>query len=138
MMRRGIAVCGVVIFALAMLASPPTEAGDSDWTKIGSTQCKAKNNEESMRIGAGEGFFRWIKFSAEGGKIDLKRVTVSFTGGDEEVFDNFTPIRDGGETRTITVASAVKKTIRRIDFEYVVKDDADEVKVTAWGRRDND
>jgi len=128
----------VVVFALAMLASLPSEAGDSDWTKIGSTKCKAKNNEESMRIGAEEGFFRWIKFSAEGGKIDLKKVTVSFTGGDEEVFENFTPIKDGGETRTITIAAAVKKTIRRIDFKYEIKGDADEVKVTTWGRRDKD
>lgn len=135
-MRKMTAVCGVAFIVLTLLTSIPGAASDSDWKRIGSKDLKAKNNEGSMRIGVEDGFFRWIKFGAEGGKIDLKRVTVKFTGDDEEVFKNFTPIRDGGETRTITIASVVKKTISRIEFEYEIKGDDDEVKLTTYGRRD--
>ena len=134
-MRKMTAICGVAFLVVTLLASFPSAASDSDWKRIGSKELKAKNNEASMRVGVEEGFFRWIKFGAKGGKIDLKRVTVNFTGGGEEVFENFTTIKNGGETRTVTLA-AIKKTINRIEFKYEIKGDADEVKVTAYGRRD--
>jgi hypothetical protein len=136
-MTRTTALCGACLLVFAVLASAPSIAGESDWKKIGSKNLKADNDEASMRVGIEEGFYRWLKFGAEGGKIDLEKVTVNFTGGGDEVFENFTPIKDGGETRTITIAAVVKKTISTIDFTYQIKDGADEVKITAYGRRDD-
>ena len=126
---------GFAVLALALLMTVPGAASDSDWEKIGSKEFKAAASEESMRIGVEEGFFRWLKFGAAGGKIDLKKVTVQFVDGDDEVFENFTTIKDGGETRPITIAAAIKKTVKRIDFDYEIKDDAEQVKVTAYGRK---
>ncbi len=137
-MRRSTVMYGVAILMLTLLTSLPGAASDSDWKKIGSKEFNAKNNEASMRVGVEDGFFRWLKFGAQGGKINLKKVTVHFSGGKEEVFDNFVTIKDGGETRVVPIAGVIKKAMTRIEFEYEIKGDAKKVKVTTYGRRDKD
>lgn len=123
------------MLASALLVAASGTASDSDWKKIGSKEFKTGASEESKRIVVEEGFFRWLKLGAEGGKIDLKKVTVRFIDDDEEVFENFTTIKDGGEPHAVAIAAAIKKTVQLIDFEHEIKDDAEEVKVTAYGKK---
>ncbi|MEN8163621.1 MAG: hypothetical protein ABFS37_05785 [Acidobacteriota bacterium] len=136
-MKRTTVLCILVFAMVTLLVGSPGSAFEAKWTKIGDKNVKADKNEAVMRVGVEDGRFRMIKIGAEGGRIDFKKVTVEFIGGEDQVFDNFTTVRDGGETRPMTIATAVKKPISLIKVRYEIKDDADQVKITVYGRGDN-
>jgi hypothetical protein len=127
-----IAIATAIAFAL------PARAGDEDWRKIGQKKLQPGHHEISVHVGAEDGLYRWVKFGAEGGKVDLKKVTVKLTAGDDKVFDTFGVIGPKNDSRALPVSTVTKTLINRVVVEYEVKNDEKDVKLTVWGRRDKD
>jgi hypothetical protein len=128
------AIAAVAAIAMAL----PALAGDEDWRKVGQKKLQSGHHEVSIHVGAEDGWFRWVKFGAEGGKVDLKKVTVKLSGGEDKVFDTFGVIGPKNESRALPVSTVTKALISRVVVEYEVKGDEKDVKLTVWGRRDKD
>ncbi len=124
------------ILAIALCSVPVSTAVAKDWEKIGKEKLDKKEGQSSFRVGAGEGRYRFIKFKAEGGDVDLKEVKIEFTLGDDQKIEYLAKLRDGKETRPINVGLALKSAIRRITVKYKKKD-KDKVTLIAYGRKDD-
>ena len=88
------------------------------WDQIGKEKLKDKQGETSFRIGVEDGRYRFIKFRAEGGDVKLDEVTISFLTGDDQKVERLGKIRDGKESRPITVGVALKSTIKKVSVRY--------------------
>lgn len=124
------------ILATALCAVSASSVVANDWEKIGKDKLDKKEGESSFRVGAGEGRYRFIKFKAEGGDVELKEVKIEFTLGDDQKIEHLAKLRDGKETRPINVGLALKSAIRRITVKYKKKD-KDKVTLIAYGREDD-
>ena len=134
-MKYKSSMIAVMLLFFAAMAATKSATADDNWDRIGKIKLKANKKEDSVHIGMEEGWYRWIKFEAEGGRVDFDRVTVVFRDGDKEKFDNFTTLGDGDETRNLAVAVTLKRFIKRIEFDYEIRGDADEVEVKILGRK---
>ena len=110
----------VLAAALGAFAALPVSAAEN-WDQIGKEKLKDKEGETSFRIGVEDGRYRFIKFKAEGGDVKLNDVTISFLTGDDQQVERLGKIRDGKESRPITVGVALKSTIKRINVKYETK-----------------
>jgi hypothetical protein len=107
----------IVAVTFGALSAFPVSAADK-WDQIGKEKLKDKQGEASFRIGVEDGRYRFIKFRAEGGDVKLDEVTISFLTGDDKKIDRLGKIRDGKESRQITVGVALKSTIKKINVKY--------------------
>ena len=111
----------LLIFAVALAFGAfsvcPVSAAEK-WDQIGKEKLKDKQGETSFRIGVEDGRYRFIKFRAEGGDVKLDEVTISFLTGDDQKVERLGKIRDGKESRPITVGVALKSTIKKISVKY--------------------
>ncbi len=111
----------VLIFVVAAtfgaFSALPVSAAEK-WDQIGKEKLKDKQGETSFRIGVEDGRYRFIKFRAEGGDVKLDEVTISFLTGDDQKVERLGKIRDGKESRPITVGVALKSTIKKISVKY--------------------
>ena len=107
----------IVAVTFGALSAFPVSAADK-WDQIGKEKLKDKQGEASFRIGVEDGRYRFIKFRAEGGEVKLDEVTISFLTGDDKKIDRLGKIRDGKESRQITVGVALKSTIKKINVKY--------------------
>jgi hypothetical protein len=107
----------VVAAAFGAFSALPVSAAEK-WDQIGKEKLKDKQGETSFRIGVEDGRYRFIKFRAEGGDVQLDEVTISFLTGDDQKVERLGKIRDGKESRPITVGVALKSTIKKISVKY--------------------
>ena len=82
-----------------------------------------------------DGRYRFIKFRAEGGDVKLDEVTISFLTGDDQKVERLGKIRDGKETRPITVGVALKSTIKKITVKYETNTE-DKVSLLVLAKKD--
>ncbi len=107
----------VVAAAFGAFSALPVSAAEK-WDQIGKEKLKDKQGETSFRIGVEDGRYRFIKFRAEGGDVKLDEVTIGFLTGDDQEVERLGKIRDGKESRPITVGVALKSTIKKISVRY--------------------
>ena len=107
----------IVAVTFGALSACPVSAADK-WDQIGKEKLKDKQGETSFRIGVEDGRYRFIKYRAEGGDVNLDEVTISFVTGDDKKIERLGKIRDGKESRQITVGVALKSTIKKINVKY--------------------
>ena len=112
----------------------PVSAAEK-WDQIGKEKLKDKQGETSFRIGVEDGRYRFIKFRAEGGDVKLDEVTISFLTGDDQKVERLGKIRDGKETRPITVGVALKSTIKKITVKYETNTE-DKVNLLVLAKKD--
>lgn len=125
--------------ALALLLFGLTVVGmahaEDNWHRLGDTRLSRNSHEATIAVGMDEGWYRWIKLRAVGGRVDIRRVKVVFSSGDKEDFDTFGVLLDGSETRPLPIAGTVKRFVRRIEIVYDISDNAQDVHLKAFGRR---
>jgi hypothetical protein len=107
----------VVAVAFGAFSASPVSASEK-WDQIGKEKLKGEEGETSFRIGVEDGRYRFIKFRVEGGNVKLDEVTISFLMGDDQKVERLGKIRDGKESRPITVGVALKSTIKKISVRY--------------------
>ena len=112
-----VALIFFVAAAFGAFSAFPVSAAEK-WDQIGKDKLKDKQGETSFRIGGEDGRYRFIKFRAEGGDVKLDEVTISFLTGDDQEVERLGKIRDGKESRPITVGVALKSTIKKISVRY--------------------
>jgi hypothetical protein len=112
----------------------PVSAAEK-WDQIGKEKLKDKQGETSFRIGVEDGRYRFIKFRAEGGDVKLDEVTISFLTGKDQKVERLGKIRDGKETRPITVGVALKSTIKKITVKYETNTE-DKVNLLVLAKKD--
>ena len=108
----------IVAVTFGALSAFPVSAADK-WDQIGKEKLKDKQGEASFRIGVEDGRYRFIKFKAEGGDVKLDEVTISFLTGDDKKIDRLGKIRDGKESRQITVGVALGIIIPTIIIDHI-------------------
>lgn len=124
----------IVAAAFAAFAHSSVSAADK-WDQVGKEKLKDKQGETSFRIGVEDGRYRFIKFRAEGGDVKLDEVTISFLTGDDQKVERLGKIRDGKETRPITVGVALKSTIKKITVKYETNTE-DKVSLLVFAKKD--
>ena len=125
-------------FVLGCLLSVATcgfAAADDNWERLGKESVGRGAHEASIHVGVEEGWNRWIKLKARGGRLDLRHVRVVFASGEKLDFDTFGVLVDGGETRPLPVSAAFKRFIRRVEIKYEIVSDSGPVEVRVLGRR---
>ena len=124
------------LFGLFMLTVISGAAcADDNWDKLGQETVGNGTREASIRVGVEEGWYRWIKLKAVGGRVDLRKVRVVFADGEKLDFDTFGVLVDGGETRPLPVSATFKRLIRRVEIKYDLGSPSGPVKVKVLGRR---
>ena len=124
----------VAVVAFGAFSAVGVSAADK-WDQIGKERLKDEQGEASFRIGVEDGRYRFIKFRAEGGDVKLDEVTISFLTGDDQKVERLGKIRDGKETRPITVGVALKSTIKKISVKYET-DTEDKVNLLVFAKKD--
>lgn len=108
---------------------------DDNWERLGKESVGRGAREASIHVGVEEGWYRWIKLKARGGRIDLRSVRVVFADGEKLDFETFGVLVDGGETRPLPVSATFKRLIRRVEIKYDLGSDSGPVEVRVLGRR---
>lgn len=122
---------GVVL--LTVMCGPA--CADDNWDRLGQETVGHSTREASIHVGVEEGWYRWIKLKAVGGRIDLRKVRVVFADGEKLDFDTFGVLVDGGETRPLPVSATFKRLIRRVEIKYDLGANSGPVKLKVLGRR---
>lgn len=124
------------LFGLFMLTATCSATWANDnWDRLGQETVGNGKREASITVGVEEGWYRWIKLKAAGGRIDLRKVRVVFADGEKLDFETFGVLVDGGETRPLPVSATFKRLIRRVEIKYDLGSNSGPVKVKVLGRR---
>lgn len=108
---------------------------DDNWDRLGQETLGRSARDVSIHVGVEEGWYRWIKLKAVGGRIDIRKVRVVFADGEKLDFDTFGVLVDGGETRPLPVSATFKRLIRRVEIKYDLGPNSGPVKLKVLGRR---
>jgi hypothetical protein len=127
-------IVSILVLGTFLAIAPTVEADKDNWEKIDSVRLGDGDDEEKSRIGMEDGWYRWIKFNAKGGKVDLEQAVVHFRNGDNEKFSRLGTLSDGEETRPLNIGTLKKRFIQKIEFEYEIKSDDKGVTLETYGR----
>ena len=105
-----------------------------NWSRIGEkTVDFSKEYDEIIMPGASR--YSAIKFSVAGASVDISDMEIHYADGGKDDINVASPIRPGGESRSIEVKGN-DKDIKKIVFRYKTMDNnRQKATVTVWGMR---
>jgi len=116
--------------------SKPTGAPPGMWVKIGVVTATHNADHDRITVVGPHDDFRRLKFSVRHSPLTMKRIVVTYDRGDAERLDTRDDIPKNGETRSIDLKGANKRSLRSIDFWYETKGMLNgKAEVTAWGQK---
>jgi hypothetical protein len=133
MIKSSIRNC--VLGCLLSTAACGSALANDNWERLGKESVGRGAREASIRVGVEEGWYRWIKLKARGGRLDLRSVRVVFADGEKLDFETFGVLVDGGETRPLPISAMFKRLIRRVEIRYELGSDSGPIEVRVLGRR---
>jgi hypothetical protein len=125
------ALCLTIAAMLVLVWTAPAHAqkvvrprgggSPGSWRLIGTTEAGYTADHDTIVVAGPFDDFRQVKFKVTGAPLNLQHMVVTYDNGEPDKIEVRQNIREGGESRSIDLRGAGKRSIRRIDFWYDTK-----------------
>jgi len=108
----------IVSVALADEVSHPRPGAPGAWRLIGQTHAGQAADHDTIVVRGPSDNFRRLKFKVTDAPLNLHRLVITYDNGAPDRIEVRQSIREGGESGTIDLRGAGKRSIRKVDFWY--------------------
>jgi hypothetical protein len=105
-------------FAQDRKARAPRAGRAGQWRLIGQLEVGFTADHDEILVRGPFDDFRRVKFAVTGAPVNIDRMVVTYDNGIPDELPVRDRIREGGESRTIDLRGAGKRSIRKIAFWY--------------------
>ena len=135
-MRRTMWITVALTVTLSFAATVGAQQqGSGTWRQLGDTTASFLSDHDMVIVQPPYDNFHRIKFRVADGPLTLVRVVALYDDGEPDRVDLRERIQPRGESRAITLETAGKRNLRKVEFWYEAASARGSVRVTVFGKK---